>query len=199
MPFHRFPRASKRRMTDSHAKTPSLSRLDETWQDRGVLLSAALVLLCVALIGQPSTHYFFDAVGIRDAGTVLYGLDLAAGSWLDGIKEAVYRSLAHIEGPLQFLLLNLYYAIAGNFVPLSPTTAALPNVAFALIAFFCTLRLSKDLFGRGEGIAIGLLFVSQPWVFQVSRMPWFFNIMTSAMEFAIILILARFMRRTIRT
>ena len=195
MPFHRLPRASKRRMTDSNAKTPFLSRLDGTWQDRSILLAAAIVLLCVTLFGQPSTHYFFDAVGIRDAGTVLYGLNLADGSWLDAIKETVYRSLAHIEGPLQFLLLNLYYAIAGQFSPLSPAMAALPNVAFGLIALYCALRLGGELFQRGEAIAIGLILLSQPWLFQVARMPWFFNTMTSALEFAIILVLARFMLR----
>jgi len=64
------------------------------------------VVAWLALVGslqQPAVQYFYDAVGIRDAGTVWPSLGWRLADQKHFLPAAV---LGHIEGPLQLLVLN---------------------------------------------------------------------------------------------
>lgn len=132
----------------------------------------------IAGIAQPSVHYYFDSVGIRDAGTILASL-----SWSRvDIVTFLYKSLAHIEGPLQFIVLNAAYVVIGDILGLSPAATFLPNLVLTGIgAVFCYL-IGRDLFSQKLGLLFAAAFTLMPWIGTTARAPWVFNLLTSVLE-----------------
>ncbi|HET8576565.1 MAG TPA: hypothetical protein VFO18_05670 [Methylomirabilota bacterium] len=149
------------------------------------LLLAALVayLFAVGWIGQPSVHPFYDGVAMRDSGTVWHSL-----TW--SIKDQKYflpvAVLSRNEGPLQFLLLNLYEYTVGNLLPLNPRTMMLPNIVLAALCIVLVYGLGRRLHSPRFGWLCALTLALSPWVVIAVRLPWIFNLLSVAAELLVL-------------
>jgi hypothetical protein len=140
------------------------------------------VLFVLGNFGQPTVHPYFDQVGIRDAGTV-FSHCLAQPNPL---KTLVGRAMLHIEGPLQFLVLNSYCYSVGDLLPLNPSTMQFPNTVFAFLATVLAYLLGVKLFSRRFGYCCALAFVLSPWLVETIRQPWYFNTLSCLLHFSVI-------------
>ena len=150
------------------------------------------VVAWLALVGslqQPAVQYFYDAVGIRDAGTVWPSLGWRLADQKHFLPAAV---LGHIEGPLQLLVLNGYYFALGDRLPLDPQTTHVPNVVFALLTALVLWRLGRALGSPGDGAMMALAFVFMPWLGPTVRVPWVFNTATCLFHALTLLAYVRF-------
>ncbi len=147
-------------------------------------IATAALFLYLCLIGLtflPSVHYYFDAIGIRDAGTVWRSLTWSIADKRYFLPAAV---LWHIEGPLQFLFLNAYYSFIGSLFPLKPLTTQIPNAIFVLLCGVMAYRLGRNLESERFGWLCALSFVLMPWLATVLRLPWVFNTMSCLLQLA---------------
>jgi len=137
-----------------------------------------LVALClnaqiVGTLWLPSVHFFFDAVGVRDGGTVWHA---------NSFNTFFDLAMAHSKGPLHFILLNLYYNLIGNCLPLNPLTAQFPNgLCVCLIVLFSFL-LGKDLHSERFGLLLAVSITLTPWLASTIRYPWFYNTLAILMH-----------------
>lgn len=161
-----------------HREAPE-SRPEIRWAVWLLWSIAAIYLAAVALLWLPSVHYYFDAVAIRDAGTVWSSLTWNPADKKHFLPAAV---LLHPEGPLQFVMLNGYYALVGNVLPLKPSTTQLPNIALALWAGAMAALVGRQLHSRRFGLLWAGLLLGMPWLGVTLRLPWFFNILGIALQ-----------------
>jgi hypothetical protein len=138
-----------------------------------------VLLFCLGQWRQPLVHPYFDQVGIRDAGTLFSFY--ASGT--DPLKTLIGRAILHIEGPLQFLLLNAYCYTVGRFLPLNPATLQLPNTVFAFLAAVLAYLLGTKLVSRRLGFCGALAFAFNPWLGETMRQPWYFNTLSCLLHF----------------
>ena len=131
------------------------------------------------MLWLPSVHYYFDAVAIRDTGTLWASLTWDLADKRHFLPAAI---LWHPEGPLQFLFLNAYYVLVGNWFPLKPLTTQVPNVLFASLGAFVVFRLVEKLHSRRLGYATALCFILMPWLGSTLRLPWVFNTLTCLLQ-----------------
>ena len=146
-------------------------------------------LALIGALGQPAVHYFYDAVGIRDAGTVWPSLGWRLADEKHFLPAAV---LGHIEGPLQLLVLNGYYFALGDRLPLDPQTTHWPNVVFALLTGLVLWRLGHAIGASGAGAMMALAFMLMPWLGPTVRVPWVFNTATCLFHALTLLAYVRF-------
>jgi hypothetical protein len=139
----------------------------------------ALHLACVTILWLPSVHYFFDAVAIRDTGTIWSSLTWSTADKKHFLPAAI---LMHYEGVLQFLILNGYYALIGDLLPLKPSTTQLPNVVLALWAGAMAFSLGSRLHSRRCGFLFAAVLVCMPWLAVAARLPWVFNLLSMALQ-----------------
>lgn len=150
---------------------------------RWIFFSALFgLLLFLAMWRQPLVHPYFDQVGIRDAGTVLSSI--AEGP--EPVKTFVEQAMLHIEGPIQFVLLNAYAHVIGNLVPLAPATMALPNTFFALAAALFAYLLGRKICSEQLGYWCALAFALGPWLGETLRQPWYFNTLSCFLHFSVL-------------
>jgi hypothetical protein len=148
---------------------------------RGIFFGALFGLfLFLAMWRQPLVHPYFDQVGIRDAGTVLSSV--AGGT--ESLKTFVGQAMLHIEGPLQFVLLNVYAYTIGDLVPLTPATMAFPNALFALAAAAYGYLLGRKTYSERFGYWCALAFALGPWLGETLRQPWYFNTVSCFLHFS---------------
>jgi len=131
--------------------------------------------------GQPLAHPYFDQVGIRDAGTLFSHY----ASTPEPLKTLVGRTMLHIEGPLQFVLINAYAYAIGDMVPLNPGIVQIPNTVFALLAAIVAYLLGARLVSPRLGYCCALAFALGPWLGEALRQPWYFNTLSCFLHFSI--------------
>ncbi len=130
-------------------------------------LIGALLVVSVTIY-QPSVHYFFDAVGMRDGNLFLSTLSFTFEDIRKFIRAAVY----HVHGPLAYIISNIYYLLVGEYFGLGPKVVHFPN---AVIVFFTALYcylLGKRVYSSKFGYVFALLYVLSPWVIQTVRQPY---------------------------
>ena len=136
-------------------------------------LLLAVYCTAIATFCQPSVHYFYDAVAIRDMSTYWASLDWKLS--LKGGQIGYFGPVAilrHVEGPLQFMLMNLYSYTVGNFLPLNPRTLTFPNILIVMLSAVFAFLIGKTLVGRKFGYLFALSFVLSAWIGAAIRMPW---------------------------
>lgn len=150
--------------------------------------SALAYLAAIGLLCLPSVHYYYDAVAIRDAGTVWASLTWDVRDKRHFLPAAV---LWHPEGPLQFLFLNGYYRLVGDLWPLKPKTTQVPNVLLIWLGAVVAYRLGSRLESHRFAGAFAACFVLTPWVGRAVRLPWVFNAATGLLELMTLLAYVR--------
>jgi hypothetical protein len=128
---------------------------------------------------QPLVHPYFDQVGIRDAGTLFSYYT----SGPEPLKTLIGQAMLHIEGPLQFGLLNAYCYTVGRILPLNPATLQFPNTVFAFLAAVLAYLLGTKLASRRLGFCCALAFAFNPWLGETLRQPWYFNTLSCLLHF----------------
>ena len=140
---------------------------------RQTLAFWGLILAYCLLMGQlglVSVHYFYDAVGIRDAGTILPHL-----TWQrHGQFSLLYVLAMHMEGPLQISFLNLYCPLVGDLLPLEPWLLHLPQSLLAAGDAVYIFLICRRLWGDRLACLAALAYVLMPWWGHGVRRPWFF-------------------------
>jgi hypothetical protein len=131
--------------------------------------------------GQPLVHAYFDQIGIRDAGTLFPYY----ASCPEPLKTLVGRAMLHIEGPLQFLVINAYCYAVGELVPLNPSIIQIPNTVFALLAALMAYLLGTRLLSPRFGYCGALIFALGPWLGETLRQPWYFNTLSCFLHFSV--------------
>lgn len=148
-----------------------------------------IILYCFifGLLYLPSVHYYFDAVGIRDMGaswnSLTWKLVMEEGRMGYFVPVAVLR---HIEGPLQFLITNLYSYLVGNVIPLNPAAFAFLNILFVLFSAVIAFLIGKHLHDERFGCLFSLCFVLSSWLGAAVRLPWIVFTMSSFLELLVL-------------
>ncbi len=138
----------------------------------------------IGTMGLPTVHAFYDAAAIRDMSTVWPSLTWHVRDERHFLPAAV---LAQHEGPLQFLLLNLYSALVGDLFPLNPRTMQFPNTILAFLGAIAVFRLGKRLHSERFGILCALSLSLMPWLAVTVRFPWVFNLLSVLLELTTLL------------
>lgn len=123
-------------------------------------MAVAIYLLFLYSFNLPSAHFFYDSVGVRDAGTILTNL-----TWQPRTHDFWPRQvLLHLEGPGQWLALNLWTHAVGDLWPLEPTTTYFPQALFALGASVYAYLIGRRLHSPKLGMLMVLLIALAPWM-----------------------------------
>src|SRR5262249_12895098 len=156
--------------------------------NRSDRLTTALVVLVLFLwipligtVSQPPVHYFYDASIMRDTATVWSSL-----TWKVRDERHFWpiALLSQHEGPLQWIVLNVYATIVGPFAPLSPRTMQVPNTILVWCAGLLAWRLGAHLVSGHAGRFAALSLALMPWLALTMRRPWVFNLLSVTTELA---------------
>ncbi len=148
------------------------------------------LLVFLGLAGQPTVHPYFDQVGTREVGTLFHHYTSGPGP----VQNLVGRALIHVEGALQFAVLNVYSYAVGNLVPLTPRTMQFPNTIFAFLAAIVAFLFGRRLISERYAYCCALVFALGPWLGETLRQPWYFNTMSCLLHFSIFLSFVGMMR-----
>lgn len=138
-------------------------------------------LYLVGSVGQPPVHQFYDEIVTRDSGTVWHAL-----TWNIEDKKLFFpvTVMRHIEGPLQFFALNLYYHLVGNIFPLNPATTQFPNTVLMFGAAIFAYLIGRKLLSKRFGIFSAIAFILMPWLASTIRRPELFTSLSCLLEFS---------------
>ena len=148
-----------------------------------IVIFFALILGLVFCIGRtrlPLAHEWLDPVAIRDSGTVFSYL----ASQPSPIRALVLGTLQHVEGPLQYILINLYSLTVGDVFPLNPRTMQFPNTIFAFLASLFAFLICKKLFSVRMAFYCAAAFALFPWLAVTIRVPWYLNTVSCLLHFS---------------
>src|SRR5208283_2838220 len=115
----------------------------------------------------------------RDAGTMIY--HLVSGP--DPFTAVIRGILGHVEGPLQFIILNAYCYGVGDIFPLNPATMQFPNTIFTFLTAVFAFLLGGRLFSDRFAYCLVLTFALSPWLAFTLRVPWYFNTLSCLSHF----------------
>ncbi len=153
----------------------------------------ALLLAYLTFIGQvnlPSAHYFLDAVAMRDTGITIS----TVFSWsLRGLFSLFCVAMDHVEGPLQYLIVNFYCHLIGDHFPLNPSLMQIPNTVFSFVTTIFAYLLGRKLHSYKMGYCCAIAFALSPWLIACMRVPWYFNTLSNLLQFAILYFYVSFM------
>lgn len=141
------------------------------------------LLYFLGAAGQPTVHPYFDQVGTREVGTLFSSYT----SGPEPLKTLLGRALIHVEGALQFAVLNVYSHAVGDLVPLTPATMQFPNTVFAFLAAVVAFLFGRKLISTRYAYCCALAFALGPWLGETLRQPWYFNTMSCLLHFSIFL------------
>ncbi|HEV8585452.1 MAG TPA: hypothetical protein VGT02_10845, partial [Methylomirabilota bacterium] len=138
----------------------------------GVVAALVVWLAVLGVAAQPAVHHAYDALAIRDGGTVWPSLSLRPKDEKYFLPVAI---LNHIEGPFQVLFLNAFYFVIGDALPLDPAVTQVPNTIFALASAGLAYLLVRRLVSARAAVCTALAFALMPWLGVTIRVPWVFN------------------------
>ena len=111
--------------------------------------------------GLPLAHEWLDPVAMRDTGTMFSYL----ASRPDALRSLALATLQHVEGPLQYIIFNMYCLAVGDMFPLNPATMQFPNTIFAFLNFVYLLFLyARNLFSVRMAFLLRSGFCALPMV-----------------------------------
>jgi len=145
-------------------------------------------LILLGRVGLPVAHDYPDRLALRDTGTLIPFLLKTDNP----IMNFAVLTMNHLEGPLQFMLLNFYSFGVGDTFPLNPSTMQFSNTILVFCGCVVIFLLGKRLFGDRCGYAFVLAFLVPPWMAVTIRLPWYYFHLSSLLH----LITAYFFART---
>src|SRR5208337_308695 len=137
-------------------------------------------LLYLGRAGLPLAHEWLDPVAMRDAGTMFPYLL----SRPDALRSLFLATLQHVEGPLQYILLNTYCLAIGNAFPLNPSTMQLPNTFFAFLTSLFAFLICKKLFSVRMAFYCAAAFAFSPWLAHTIRLSEYWNTLSCILHFS---------------
>jgi hypothetical protein len=140
--------------------------------------------------GLPLAHEWLDPVAMRDSGTMFHYLL----SRPDALRSLFLATLQHVEGPLQYILINTYCLAVGNAFPLNPATMQFPNTIFAFLTSLFAFLICKKLFSIRMAFYCAAAFALFPWLAVTIRVPWYFNTISCLLHFSTFYFFACFMK-----
>ena len=117
-----------------------------------VFLFAYLFLL--GRIGMPLAHDSFDPLVMRDTCLLLSALIDRGVSF----KDLVVEAMKHLEGPTQFVLMNLYCLGIQDAFPLTPATMQFPNTVLGIMAAAFAFSVDSNNVRYANGLSYGDCF-----------------------------------------
>jgi hypothetical protein len=148
-----------------------------------------IYLWLLGALGQSAVHDYFDEIGIRDTATTFSHFMSQPDPWSTLFRVA----FLHMEGPLQFMLLNAWVYAVGDILPLSPATMQFPNTLFTFVASIFAYLIGVRLYSARFGYLCALILVLSPWWGETIRVPWVFNTVCTLLHFAIFYYLMSFL------
>jgi len=137
--------------------------------------SLVLVFTCITgylyFLGSaalPLAHDSVDGTSIRDTGTMMPYLLSQPLPMIAILKAA----LVHVEGPVQYLLLNVYCFTIGNLVPLTPSTMQFPNTVFASVSTAFVFLICRQFFSPRTAFLCAAVLALGPWLGVTMRKAW---------------------------
>ena len=149
------------------------------------------LLFFLGRAGLPLAHEWLDPVAMRDTGTMFPYL----ASRPDALRSLVLATLQHVEGPLQYIFINLYCLAVGDVFPLNPSTMQFPNTIFAFLASLFAFLICKKLFSLRMAFYCAAAFALFPWLAITIRVPWYFNTASCLLHFSTFYFFACFMKQ----
>ena len=165
-------------------------RKTEILQVIGFFLLVSAYLWLLGRVGAPLAHDYFDSLVMRDTCLVVPAL-IDRGAPLPAF---IVEAMKHLEGPLVFLLMNLYVMAIRDVFPLTPATMYFLNTVLGLIASVFAFLLMRRLFDQRMAYCTALAFVLTPWIGHVIRITVYFNALALALQFSTVYFLVRFAR-----
>lgn len=150
-----------------------------------------VLLYFLGRVGLPLAHESPDGIGIRDTG--LNYTYFASTS--QPIRSIIVGTMQHVEGPLQYIFLNLYCWAVGDLFPLNPATMQLPNTFLAFMTCVLAFLIGKRFFSIRAGYCFTLAFALSPWLALTIRMPVYFNMLSCALHFSTFYLFAALIER----
>jgi hypothetical protein len=130
--------------------------------------------------GLPLAHEWLDPVAMRDSGTMFSYLL----SRPDALRSLILATLQHVEGPLQYILINTYSLAVGNAFPLNPATMQFPNTIFAFLTSLFAFLICKKLFSVRMAFYCAAVLALFPWLAVTIRVPWYLNTVSCLLHFS---------------
>ena len=112
----------------------------------------------------------------------------------DPLRSLVLGVLQHVEGPLQYIILNSYSLAVGNLFPLNPATMQFPNTIFAFLTAVFAFLLCRKFFSLSMAYYGALAFVLGPWLAFTIRLPEYWNTISCLLHFSTIYFFASLMK-----
>jgi hypothetical protein len=137
-------------------------------------------VLLLGRIGMPLAHDFYDPLVMRDTCLVVPALLDRGASLITLLVEA----MKHLEGPVQFVLMNSYCLLIRDTFPLTPTTMQFPNTVLAWATCLFAFLLIRRLFDLKLAYCTVTAFVLTPWIAQVIRLTQYFNMLSLLFHFS---------------
>ncbi len=145
-----------------------------------VLGCIAVYVIFLGYVGLPVAHNAVDGVDIRDTGLMLHYL-LSQPNPVTAIFKATF---GHVEGPLQYFLLNAYCYLAGDALPLTPATMQIPNTVFSIISIVFIWLIGLRIASPRTALLSVAAFALGPWLAVTIRQPWYFNTLSIMLQCA---------------
>jgi hypothetical protein len=139
--------------------------------------------------GLPLALEWLDPVAMRDSGTMFPYL----ASRPDALRSLVLASLQHVEGPLQYIVINAYCLAVEDIFPLNPITMQFPNTIFAFLTCLFAFLMCKKLFSLRIAFYCAAAFALFPWLATTIRVPWYLNTVSCLLHFSTFYFFACFM------
>ncbi|MGO9116654.1 MAG: hypothetical protein ACLQPD_03485 [Desulfomonilaceae bacterium] len=160
-----------------------------------IIIFFSLIFVWLFFLGRaglPLAHEWLDPAAMRDTGTVFSYLV----SRPDPLRSLVLASLQHVEGPLQFIILNLYCLAIGDKFPLNPLTMQFPNTIFAFLTCLFAFLLCKKLFSIRMAFYCAAAFALFPWLAHTIRLSEYWNTLSCLFHFSTFYFFACFMKES---
>ncbi len=148
-----------------------------------IIIFFSLIFVWLFFLGRaglPLAHEWLDPVAIRDSGTMFSYLL----SRPDALRSLFLASLQHVEGPLQYIIINLYSLAVGDIFPLNPSTMQFPNTIFAFLTALFAFLVCKKLFSVRMAFFCAAAFTLSPWLAVTIRVPWYLNTASCLLHFS---------------
>jgi hypothetical protein len=148
------------------------------------------LLFFLGRAGLPLAHEWLDPVAMRDSGTMFPYL----ASRPDALRSLVLATLQHVEGPLQYIVLNLYCLAIWDKFPLNPSTMQFPNAIFAFLTSLFAFLMCKKLFSLRMAFYCAAAFALFPWLAHTIRLSEYWNTLSCMLHFTTFYFFACFMK-----
>ncbi|OSM02238.1 hypothetical protein [Magnetofaba australis] len=130
-----------------------------------LLLAIFAYCVVVSAVCRPAVPFYLDDVMMRDTNLLLSSLQPTIAD----LKRFYWGMLSFRYGALPYVAQNVYYAIVGEFLPLSGASISAFNGVLTGLAAIAAFGVGRLLGGVRLGLMMALALALFPWMAAVSR------------------------------